>query len=724
MTQILLTNDCASLIEHEDAIFEIQFNRAQSRVNTIDQHFVDGFAQLVSQLGEKQQVVGVLLTSAKDTFIAGGDLDFLGSLHPDQAEEAFQLVEGMKASLRALELATYPVVACLQGSALGGGWEIALGANYRVALNHPGSRFGLPEATLGLLPGGGGVTRMVRLFGWETAAPYLLQGKLLKPAAALANGWIQELVEDQDELMRTAKRLILENPEVQQAWDVKGYKIPGGTPKQGKLAATIAFMPPMLFKETQYCYPAQSHILSAAADGMSVDFDTASRIESRYFVDLALGKVAKNMISTFWHQMNAMKAHESRPAGESTPIKKIAVLGAGMMGHGIAQVSAAKGIDVILLDTSLQRAEKGKEKVAQNLQKLVAKGRKQQKDVDAILARITPSESTADCFDVDLAIEAVFEDSALKQSLLREVEQELPESAILASNTSTIPISELNTHLERPQQCLGLHFFSPVERMPLVEIIRSDKTSNDTLRAAYDFVVGLGKTAIVVNDGRGFYTTRVFSTYTREGLRLLNDGAPAALIENLAKFSGFPVGPLAVLDEVSLQLMENIRKQIELSEFNHSMTERNSLLEKDVSDSVLDQLIAKSRIGRKTGQGIYDYPANAKKVLWSGLDEMFDQNPNAMPQQDVIDRLLFIQALEAVHCIEANTVTHVRDANLGSIMGVGFPKWTGGVLQFINGYGVKEFVARANELAERYGERFRPTGSLEQMAINYITYKD
>lgn len=724
MTQTILANDCAALIEHEDAIYEIQFNRANRRVNTIDQHFVDGLTQLVKQIVEQDNVVGVLLTSTKETFIAGGDLDFLGSLHPDQAEEAFNLVEGLKASIRALEQATFPVVACLQGSALGGGWEVALGANFRIALNHPGIRFGLPEATLGLLPGGGGVTRMVRLFGWETSAPYLLQGKLIKPMDALDNGWIHELVEDPAELLRIGKRLILDNPQVQQPWDVKGYKIPGGTPKQGKLAAQIAFMPPMLFKETQYCYPAQSHILSTAADGLSVDFDTASRIESRYFVDLALGKVAKNMITTFWHQMNAMKAHDSRPVGESTPVKKMAIIGAGMMGHGIAQVSAAKGVEVVLIDQTLQGAEAGKAKVAANLEKLVAKGRKSAEDVTAILARITPSERIADCYDVDLAIEAVFEDTVLKQNLLKELEQELPAHAILASNTSTIPISELNQQLERPEQCLGLHFFSPVERMPLVEIIKGDKTANDALRNAYDFVVSLGKTAIVVNDGRGFYTTRVFSTYTREGLRLLNDGAPAALIENLAKFSGFPVGPLAVLDEVSLQLMENIRKQVDVAGNHQDMTERNSLLETDESDNVLDQLIARERIGRKTGKGIYDYPEGEKKTLWSGLDELFDQNPNAMPNQDVIDRLIFIQALEAVHCIEANIVTHVRDANLGSIMGVGFPRWTGGALQFINGYGIAEFVARAHELTERYGDRFRPTGSLEQMATNYITYKD
>lgn len=724
MSQTILANDCASLIEHEDAIYEIQFNRAQSRVNTIDQHFVDGLAQLVSQITEQDKVIGLLLTSAKDTFIAGGDLDFLGSIHPDQAQDAFNMVEGMKASLRTLELATFPVVACLQGSALGGGWEVALGANFRVALNHPGIRFGLPESTLGLLPGGGGITRMVRLFGWETSAPYLLQGKLIKPEVALKNGWIHELVEDEEQLIRSAKRLILENAEVQQPWDIKGYKIPGGTPKQGKLATQIAFMPPTLFKQSQYCYPAQTHILSAAADGLSVDFDTASRIESRYFVDLAIGKVAKNMIATFWHQMNAMKSHTSRPSGESVPFKKIAILGAGMMGHGIAQVSAAKGINVVLLDQTLEQAQTGKDKVAASLQKLVSKGRKTPEEVDALLSRITPSDNAADCFDAELAIEAVFEDTELKQRLLKEVEQELPATAILASNTSTIPIAELNQTLERPTQCLGLHFFSPVDRMPLVEIIKGEQTSDDTLRAAYDFVVSLGKTAIVVNDGRGFYTTRVFSTYTREGLRLLHDGAPAALIENLAKFSGFPVGPLAVLDEVSLQLMENISKQAEIAQEKSAVTECNSLLEKDISDDVLDKLLAKGRAGRKTGKGLYDYPSDGQKTLWNGLDDMFDQNPNAMPNQDVTDRLLFIQALEAVYCIESNIVTQVRDANLGSIMGVGFPRWTGGVLQFINGYGITEFVARAHELAERYGERFRPTGSLEQMATNYITYKD
>lgn len=721
MSQTLLTNDCASLIAHEDAIFEIQFNRANSRVNTIDQHFVDGFSQLVNHLLEQQKITGLLLTSAKETFIAGGDLDFLGALQPNQAEDAFNLVESLKLAIRLLERASFPVVACLQGSSLGGGWEVALGANYRVALNQKTLRFGLPEATLGLLPGGGGITRMVRLFGWETSAPYLLQGKLLTPEMALKNQWIHELADDSEQLIRAAKRLILDNPEVTQPWDNKGYKIPGGTPKQGKLAAQIAFMPPMLFKQTHYCYPAQSHILSAAADGMAVDFDTASRIESRYFVDLALGQVAKNMINTFWHQMNAMKAHESRPQGESAAIGKIAVIGAGMMGHGIAHVAALKGVAVVLIDQTLANAEAGKAKVAASLQRLQEKGRKTAEQVASALENIFVSEAISDCADVDLAIEAVFEDTELKQQLLKQVEQTLPAHAVLASNTSTIPLAELKAQLQRPENFLGLHFFSPVEKMPLVEIIRGADTGDNALRNAYDFVCSLGKTAIVVNDGRGFYTTRVFSTYTREGLRLLNDGVPAALIENLAKFNGFPVGPLAVLDEVSLQLMQNIRAQIQKSSLTTESIPPNSLLQLDESDTVLDELIAKQRLGRKTGQGLYDYPEASKKQLWQGLGEMFDQDPHVMPQQDIIDRLLFIQALEAAQCIESNIVTRVRDANIGSIMGVGFPAWTGGALQFINGYGLAEFIERANQLADRYGERFRPTTILNK---NNITYKD
>ncbi|WP_434701719.1 3-hydroxyacyl-CoA dehydrogenase NAD-binding domain-containing protein [Pseudomonas sp. D1-36] len=697
-----------------DRIVVLTLDMPGQAANTMNAIYREAMGACVARLtAEKDSIAGVIITSAKKTFFAGGDLNELVQVDKSQAQAFYETVSEIKAQLRALETLGKPVVAAINGAALGGGWEICLACHHRVALDHPSVLIGLPEVTLGLLPGGGGVVRMVRLLGLEKALPYLLEGTRVRPQQALQAGLIDELATDRDELLDKARAWILANPSVAQPWDMKGYRIPGGTPSAPAVAQMLAIAPSILRSKTQGCLPAPEKILCAAVEGAQVGFDAAQLIETRYFTELTTGQVAKNLIGTFWFQLNEIKAGGSRPQGFAPFLtKKVAVLGAGMMGAGIAYVSAAAGIDVVLKDIDLDAAQKGKCRAALLLDKKVVHGLLTAQQRDAILARIQPTDSDADLVGCDLVIEAVFEDRVLKASVTAAAQAVAGPDAVIASNTSTLPITGLAMAVPDEGKFIGLHFFSPVEKMPLVEIIKGARTSDETLACGFDFVRQIDKTPIVVNDSRGFFTSRVFGTFTHEGIAMLGEGVSAPMIETEARKAGMPVGPLAVSDEVSLSLMRHIRTQTakDLRAEGKAPTEHAAF-------AVIDLLLEEyKRPGKAAGAGFYEYPTQGQKYLWPGLKARFDKPAGQIPAQDIRDRLLFIQALETVRCVEEGVVTSTADANIGSVFGIGFAVWTGGALQFINQYGLQAFIARSQYLAEQYGERFSPPALLLEKA--------
>lgn len=693
-----------------DGIVLLTLDMPGQSANTMNATYRAAMAETLERLeAEREQIAGVILTSAKKTFFAGGDLNELVAVTRADAEPFFRMVQLLKQQLRRLETLGKPVVAAINGSALGGGWEICLACQHRIALDAPDVQLGLPEVTLGLLPGGGGIVRTVRLLGIEKALPFLLEGKKLRPREALKAGLLHEVVGSREALLSQARAWILANPEATQPWDAKGYKLPGGTPSHPGVAQMLAIAPAMLQDKTKGCFPAPEKILCAAVEGAQVDFATAELIETRYFTELATGQVAKNMIGAFWFQLNEINAGRSRPsAPERRQVGKVGVLGAGMMGAGIAYVSAAAGVEVVLKDVSVEAAEKGKAYSAGLLDKKLSRGHLTADEREAFLARIRTTNDEADFAGCDLVIEAVFENRELKGRVTAAAEAAALPDAVIASNTSTLPITGLARAVQHPERFVGLHFFSPVDKMPLVEIIRGEQTSDETLARAFDFVQQIRKTPIVVNDSRGFFTSRVFGTYTNEGLAMLGEGVSAAMIENQARQAGMPVGPLAVSDEVSLSLMAHIRAQTraDLAEEGKSIPEHPAFV---VIDAMLE---CHQRPGKATGGGFYDYPAGGKKQLWPGLKEAFAESAQQPEAQEIRDRLLFIQAIETVRCLEEGVLTSVADANIGSVFGIGFAAWSGGALQFINQYGVARFVARARELAERHGERFAPPSLL------------
>jgi 3-hydroxyacyl-CoA dehydrogenase/enoyl-CoA hydratase/3-hydroxybutyryl-CoA epimerase len=693
-----------------DGIVLLTLDMPGQSANTMNAAYRAAMDETLERLeAEREQIAGVILTSAKKTFFAGGDLNELVAVTRADAEPFFAMVQRLKQQLRRLETLGKPVVAAINGAALGGGWEICLACHHRIALDEPGMQLGLPEVTLGLLPGGGGIVRTVRLLGIEKALPFLLEGKKLRPREALKAGLLHEVVGSREALLAQARAWVLANPQAVQPWDAKGYKLPGGTPSHPGVAQMLAIAPSMLLDKTKGCFPAPEKILCAAVEGAQVDFATAERIETRYFTELATGQVAKNMIGTFWFQLNEINAGRSRPSvPERHRVARVGVLGAGMMGAGIAYVSAAAGIEVVLKDVSVEAAEKGKAYSAALLDKKLSRGHLTAAEREAFLARIHATDREADFAGCDLVIEAVFENRELKGRVTAAAEAAALPDAVIASNTSTLPITGLARAVRQPQRFVGLHFFSPVDKMPLVEIIRGAQTSDETLARAFDFVQQIRKTPIVVNDSRGFFTSRVFGTYTNEGIAMLGEGVSAAMIENQARQAGMPVGPLAVSDEVSLSLMAHIRAQTQAD-----LAEEGKPTPVHPAFAVIEQMLeTHQRAGKAAGGGFYDYPAGGRKQLWPGLKAAFAEATEQPQAQEIRDRLLFIQAIETVRCLEEGVLTSVADANIGSVFGIGFAAWSGGALQFINQYGVARFVARARELAERHGERFAPPSLL------------
>ncbi|MBV8466454.1 MAG: enoyl-CoA hydratase/isomerase family protein, partial [Burkholderiales bacterium] len=663
-------------------IVTLTLDAPDSAVNVMDSLFRQSLHEVVTRLAAgKDAIRGVIIASAKSSFFAGGDLKELISVQPEGAADFYRMVEAMKADFRALETLGKPVVALINGAALGGGWEVALAAHHRIALDDKRTKLGLPEVTLGMLPGAGGITRMVRLLGLQGAFEYILESKQFDPAKGREIGLIHDLAATPDEMLAKARAWIDAHPSSQQPWDTDGYKLPGGALSHPKVAQMLAVAPAMLYEKTRGNYPAPEAALAAMVEGAQVDFATAARIESRYFTHLVTGQVAKNMIGTLFFAMNEIKGGAGRPAAiEARKLKRVGVLGAGMMGSGIAWACVSKGIAVVLKDVNVEAAEHGKAYSAKLLQKRVAQGRMTQEAADAVLARIQPTTDAADLAGCELVIEAVFESRELKARVTQEIEAVLGADAVFASNTSTLPITSLAQASSRPTNFIGLHFFSPVDKMQLVEIIKGRDTSAATLALAYDFVTQIGKTPIVVNDGRGFFTSRVFGTYVNEGMAMLAEGVPPAMIEQAGLQAGMPVGPLAVTDEVSLSLCHHIMKQAQADLGDNYVPHP--------ADAVVARMLDDfKRAGRAAGGGFYDYPEGGKKQLWSGLSA-FAQPGKALPDmQELIDRLLFAQALETLRCFDDGVLEHGRDADVGSILGIGFPVWTGGAANYLRQYG-------------------------------------
>ncbi|MFI5618920.1 3-hydroxyacyl-CoA dehydrogenase NAD-binding domain-containing protein [Streptomyces sp. NPDC051567] len=694
--------------------------------NTMNRAFTRSIAAVADRAeAEKDSLRGIIWTSAKKTFFAGGDLKEMIRLRPEDARLAFETGTAIKASLRRIETLGKPVVAAVNGSALGGGYEIALASHHRVALDDPASRIGLPEVTLGLLPAAGGLTRTVRLLGITDALlKVLLQGTRYTPRRALEHGLVHELAATPEEMLAKARAFIDAHPVSRQPWDVPGHTIPGGTPATPRLAADLPAFPANLKKQLNGApYPAPRNILACAVEGAQVDFATALTIEARYFTELVTGQTAKNMIQAFFFDLQAVNAGRSRP--QHVPprtVTKVAVLGAGMMGAGIAHSCARAGIEVVLKDVTPQAAARGKAYAEELLDKAVSRGRTTEAGRAALLARITPTAETADLAGCDVVIEAVFEDTALKHRVFQEVQGVVAPDALLCSNTSTLPVSGLAEGVERPADFIGLHFFSPVDKMPLVEIVRGGRTGDEAVARAFDLVRRIGKTPIVVNDSRGFFTSRVIGRFINEGVAMVGEGIEPASVEQAAAQAGYPAKVLSLMDELTLTLPRRIR-----DETRKAYEAEGRELPGHPADTVIDRMVDEfGRPGRSGGAGFYTYEDGRRTGLWPGLRERFTKPGAQIPFTDMKERMLFSEALDTVRCLDEGVLTSVADANIGSIMGIGFPAWTGGALQYVNGYegGLPGFVARARELAAAYGERFTPPDSLVARAERGETFTD
>ena len=687
-------------------VVTLTFDAPEGSVNTMSEAWKKAFTENVARLEkEKDSFDGVILASAKKTFFAGAELKDMVKLKASDAPRLFHELEAIKADFRKLEKLGRPVVAVLAGTALGGGFEIALSAHCRICVDDPKIQLGFPEVTLGLLPGAGGVTKLTRLLGLQAAFPYLIEGKLMKPADAAKLGLLQGLAKDAANALSMARDWIKANPSPVQPWDAKDYRMPGGNPNSPAVSQMLAVAPAMLVEKTRGLYPAPEAILSAMVEGAYVDFDTAMRIESRYIAKLAVGQVAKNMITAFFFNLTAIKSGASRPKDvPKWKPAKVGILGAGMMGGGIAYATATRGIPCVLKDVTIEAAQKGRSYTETVLNKRKA-------SLDP-LNLIMPTASVDDLAGCDLMIEAVFEKRDLKAQVTKESEPKLAPGGIFASNTSTLPITGLAMASSKPENFIGLHFFSPVDRMPLVEIIKGAKTSPETIARAYDYVLAISKTPIVVNDSRGFYTSRTFGTFVMEGCSMLAEGIPPAIIENAGRLAGMPVGPLEVIDQTSMSLSLHVMEQTKAD----MEAEGKTYVPAPGQDVVVRMVKEFKRPGRAAGGGFYEYPKEGKKFLWPELKKIFAKPGATYAFEELKERILYRQAIETARCLEEGVLTNVGDGNIGSIFGIGFPAWTGGALQYVNNIGSRKFVARADELAKKYGERFTPPKLLRDLA--------
>jgi 3-hydroxyacyl-CoA dehydrogenase/enoyl-CoA hydratase/3-hydroxybutyryl-CoA epimerase len=725
----------------EDGIATIVWDMPGRPVNVLSEATLTEFSECIDKAIADDQVKGILITSNKPgMFIAGADLSMLASANSDTAgdsnsagasgsasqsgtshskeQRAQQLFDNnlhFNMQLRKLETCGKPAASAINGTALGGGLEVALASHYRVVADDPKIQIGLPECTVGVMPGGGGTQRLPRLIGVMQALPLILQGKRLAPQAAQSMGIVHKVV-PADQLLAEARRWLQEEGDAVQPWDKSGYRIPGGGPYSKSGAPVFMGASAMLQQQTYGNYPAQKAALQSVYEGLQVPLEAALRIESRHFTSLLLHPTARNMIRSLFLSMQELEKGARRPAGiEASDCKKLGVLGAGMMGAGVAYVSALAGIEVVLIDRDVEAAQHGKQYAAKILEKRVQRGRTTTAKMIEVLERIQPSVDYGDLEGCDLIIEAVFEDRKIKADVTQKAEAVIPESAIFGSNTSTLPITGLAEASSRPESFIGIHFFSPVDKMKLVEIILGKDTGERALAVAMDYTRKIRKVPIVVNDSRGFYTSRCFGTYVQEGMALLAEGVAPALIENAGKATGMPVAPLAMADEVSLELAYHIQQQTRKDLGDQWQdTPASRMLEKLVAD--LD------RKGRKNRKGFYDYPEDGEKRLWPGLSDLVKEAEEQPSVELIKQRLLYIQALETARCFEQQVVTDVRDADVGAILGWGFAPWSGGPLSMIDTIGVAEFVAECDQLAATFGSRFEPNPLLREMAEKGETF--
>ncbi len=705
----------------EQNVAVIRWNMTSSPMNVLNDESIPQFEEALNQAFADEAVKGIIITSDKPEFVAGADLKMILRNNDQPPAEMLNVSVELNRIFRRIETSGKPTVAAINGTALGGGYEICLACHHRVALSNGTSarptQIGLVEVTIGLLPGGGGTQRLPRMIGMQAALPLLVEGKKLGVADALKAGLVDEVAETPTTMMDKARAWIMANPQPIKPWDQidkktgkivarDTFKVPGGNVQSPTGAQTFAAGTAMLMNKTKGNYPAPLAIMSCVYEGLQVNIDRALVIEARYFVKVATSKVAKNLIGTMFLGMNEANKGASRPKDQpKTDVKKVGILGAGMMGAGIAYVSALAGIEVVLKDVSADGAETGKDYTRNLLKKGVDRGKVDPTTVDTTLNRIKATADAADLQGCDLIIEAVFEKQELKAAVTKEAEPMLAPNGVFGSNTSTLPISGLAEASANPANFIGIHFFSPVDKMMLVEIIMGKQTSDYALAVAIDYTRKIRKTPIVVNDSRGFYTSRCFGTYTAEGMELLRDGVNPILIENAGKDAGMPVGPLAVHDEVALDLSLKV------------MTEsvKTGVMSADEPTyRMVQQFNELGRVGKKAKAGFYDYPEGEPKRLWPGLAEMFPLAAQQPSLDEVKTRLLYRQAIEAVRCFEEGVVRTKLDGDLGSILAWGFPAYTGGALSFVDFVGVDTFVETCDRLADQYGERFRSTEKLRE----------
>ena len=714
-----------SLDVGQDGIALVTFDAPDRSMNTLTSAVLQELGKIVARISTDTAIVGAVITSGKATgFCAGADLGEIGNrlatFENSEAarRELFDRVFGINRLFRSLETCGKPIAAAINGVALGGGFELALACHYRVVADNPRLQLGLPESKVGLLPGGGGTQRLPRLIGAAKALPLLLEGKSLSPAEALKLGLVHEVVAA-DAIFDAARTWVLEKGDAVAPWDRKDFRIPGGGPYTAATAQIFVVGNAMLRKQSFGNYPAQIAIMKCVYEGMQVPLDAGLRIESRYFAQTLMTPQARAMIRTLFHSMDKLGKGAVRPAG-FPPFKpsKVAVLGAGMMGAGIAYVQAMAGIESVLLDTTEEGAAKGLQYSAKLLDKAVSRGKTTREKADRTLSLIHPGTDYRAISGSDLVVEAVFEERALKADVTRRAETLLSAEAIFGSNTSTLPITGLAEASVRPENFVGIHFFSPVDRMGLVEVIMAKHTSQATLAKAIDYVLAIRKTPIVVNDSRGFYTSRCFATFIQEGLEMLMDGVAPALIDNIGRATGMPRGPLEMHDDVALDLSYKVREQTR-KDLGGDFVENRS-------DAVIRHMVIElNRYGRKNGRGFYDYATDGSKTLWPGLSELAPVTQNSADAaliQELRTRLLYRQAVEAARCIEENVLTDPREADVGAILGWGFAPWTGGPISLIDGVGVKNFVEQCDQLAQSHGPRFAPPTLLRDMAEQGRTF--
>ncbi|WP_299124886.1 3-hydroxyacyl-CoA dehydrogenase NAD-binding domain-containing protein [uncultured Tenacibaculum sp.] len=703
-----------------DGIAFITWDVANSPVNIMNQETMNEFFTTVTRSVNDSAVKGIVINSAKQDFIAGGDLKWF--LNYDKSrEECFDMLMETHKAMRLLETSGKPVVAAMNGLALGGGVEIALACHHRIMVNHPKNKMGLVECSVGLFPGAGGTQRYLRMLGAQKTIEFITQSKKLTAEQALHNKLVNQICEPTDDINELAKQWILDNTNASQPWDNKRFVVPGTPNGVGQMSGITEFYSvsnAMAYKTTHGNMPHIKNVLSAIYHGGSTNIDNALEIEARYFVDTLFSKETKNIIRSSFIFIGDAAKGKAKPKGfERASYKKIGVLGAGMMGAGIAYVTAKAGIEVALKDVSIESSERGKSYSEKIEQKKLAKGRTTEIKMNALLEKIKPTDKVEDLADCDLIIEAVFENEKLKNSVTKETEAIIKPEVIYASNTSTIPITTLAKASVKPDKYIGLHFFSPVDKMPLVEVIVGKETSDETLAAAIDYVTKIKKVPIVVNDGRGFFTSRVFGKFVNEGIAMLSEGLPPAVIENVAKKIGMPVGPLAVSDEVNLKLMLDIMgEDPTLSDF-----------EKKLEKTIYDITTIHKRTGKKEGAGFYEYPKEGKKYIWENWKTIFPVKEE-YDEEEIGKRLLFAMVIDSYKCLESGVLKEPKDADIGSILGLGFPIYTGGVMSYIDYIGANEFLAYSEKLARKHGERFKLPESLKEKISkaenNRIFYKN